>query len=513
MVVDRPGDEIRRYRDDENGLDGCKVLRDAELTLRPKPLELLIYIGQDVRAYPLPPEGRVTIGRDPSNDIRIEHRSVSRQHLTLHLGEAVLVEDRFSSNGTFLLGSGDDTSSDDGTVPPGSKRGRKVSPGDRCELCFGDVLRAGSVMFVVQPRNQPAEFDGKPSTGEKLRGPAVLLDEEMHRLYDLATRAATTDISVLVLGETGSGKEILAETIHYRSRRAARPFLRLNCAALSESLLESELFGYERGAFTGASQTRVGLLESSNGGTVFLDEIGELPISVQVKLLRVLEDRGVRRVGANKSRPVDVRFVTATNRDLKREVAEGRFREDLFFRINGVMLNVPPLRQRQAEIEPLARHFLRAFCRKSGIVEPQLTAEALEQLHRYSWPGNVRELRNAMERAPFLCAGRWIGAEHIPQDCAKHDSGLFQVGEDALENTAVFVPPDGFSPRPGESERHAPGLASRPGAPERDQRQQILDALDACGGNQTRAARLLGVSRRTLINRLDEYGLPRPRKG
>ncbi len=464
-------------------------------TLRPRPLELLVYIGQDVRAYPLPPTGRLTLGRASSNDVRIEHPSVSRSHLQLTIDGGVYVEDLGSSNGTFLVAPEAKSRRASDLMGRGDRR---LETGVRAELGIGSLFRAGSVTLVVQSRKHSAGVDDLRAAKEALRGPAVLLDDGMVALYELATRAASSDIAVLILGETGSGKEVLAETIHFRSPRAAGPFLRLNCAALSESLLESELFGYERGAFTGANQARVGLLESSNGGTVFLDEVGELPLSIQVKLLRVIEERSVRRVGANRGRKVDVRFLTATNRDLRREVAAGHFRKDLYFRINGVHLNVPPLRDRVVEIEPLARHFLEAFCRRSGIPVPELTDDAVEALLRYPWPGNVRELRNAMERAPFLSAGRPLVAEHMPSGSLFPDADLGTSAEDFGGNTALIAIPAGL-PRP-------------PPAGNGTEKDRILSALEACGGNQTRAAQLLGISRRTLINRLDTYSVPRPRK-
>jgi transcriptional regulator with PAS, ATPase and Fis domain len=319
----------------------------------------------------------------------------------------------------------------------------------------------------------------------------VLLDPEMRRAYDIAVRAAQSGISVLITGETGSGKEIFAETIHARSNRRGKPLLRLNCAALSETLLESELFGYERGAFTGATHAKAGLLESNDQGTVFLDEIGEMPLSTQAKLLRVLEEKSILRVGATKPRPIDVRFIWATNRDLRAEARLGRFRQDLYFRIAGVEFSIPPLRKRPSEIEPLARLFLERFCRRSGIEVPELTPEALAALHRYSWPGNVRELKNVMERAPFVCGGQVITADHIPED-VDAENGLFPPEES--ETTEVFAAPK------------APSIRDE------DERQRIARALEQCAGNQTRAAALLGVSRRTLINWIERLDMPRPKK-
>jgi DNA-binding NtrC family response regulator len=459
-------------------------------------LELLVYIKQDCFSFPLPPSGNVLIGRSAQNDIRIDHRSVSRRHLKISLGESIEVEDLGSSNGTSLFRAEDMVAGrpDDTSLSHGD---RQLTPAQKYVWVVGEMLRVGSVLMVIQRK--------RPSSNPEIRqprtnrpGPAVLLAPEMRKLYDLALKAAQSDISVLILGETGVGKEVLAETIHEHSLRAAKPLLRLNCAALSESLLESELFGYEKGAFTGAVGSKVGLLESTNGGTVFLDEIGELPLPTQVKLLRVLEERAVRRVGGTQGRLIDVRFITATNRDLQREIGRGTFREDLFFRINGVTITIPPLRERKEEIEPLARFFLKNFCRASRLPEPSLSPAAAARLTAYSWPGNVRELRNVMERAPFLCGDGVILAEHIPTDEPRaSEPSNFTLSEDMSDTTDLF---DLYSP---------PTKIESIGGNERD---RIMRALEACGGNQTRAARLLGISRRTLVNRLDEYNLPRPKK-
>jgi transcriptional regulator with PAS, ATPase and Fis domain len=243
----------------------------------------------------------------------------------------------------------------------------------------------------------------------------------MRALYEQAYLAAPGRISVLLLGETGTGKEVLAQAIHRRSSaaRARGPFLGLNCAALSVSLLESELFGHEKGAFTGAVQARPGLFEAADGGTVFLDEVGELPQTIQVKLLRVLEEQKVLRVGGRVPRSIDVRVLSATHRDLEADVARGAFRQDLYFRLSGVTLTIPPLRQRVADIAPLAELFAAKACRafeRSRI--PELSREALALLERYPWPGNIRELRNVMERAVMLCAGDRLLPEHLPPKMA-----------------------------------------------------------------------------------------------
>jgi two-component system, NtrC family, response regulator AtoC len=325
-------------------------------------------------------------------------------------------------------------------------------------------------------------------------GPAVAgRDTAMSRVYDMAVRAAPSTISVLIMGETGVGKDVMARTIHGRSARAEKPFLAVNCAGLPESLIESELFGHEKGSFTGANQSKPGLLETADGGTIFLDEVGELPLTVQAKLLRVIELREVLRVGALKTRSIDVRFIAATNRDLEAEVMQGRFRRDLFFRLNGISLTIPPLRERPTELEALARSFVAEACAESGRSPAVLGREALEILFGYSWPGNIRELKNVMERALVLCEGE-ILPEHLPLEKMTHDARRYVIG--------AGLPVDPAAP---ESIPVAPG-------PRAEEARRMRDALQAWGGNQTRAAQSLGMPRRTFVSKLDRYGFPRPRK-
>ena len=327
--------------------------------------------------------------------------------------------------------------------------------------------------------------------------PGVVVESRvMRNLHALAHRAAAGNSHVLIVGETGAGKEVLAETVHRASPRAAKPFLALNCAALTESLVESELFGYERGAFTGATQVKVGLLESAVGGTVFLDEIGEMPLPTQAKLLRVLETKQVLRVGATQTRSIDVRFVAATNRDLEDEVAEKRFREDLYFRLNVITLEIPPLRERPEEIEPLARLFLGRLAEAVGRSPPDLSAEALALLRGCAWPGNIRELRNVIERAFVLCASSEITAEHLPVE--------------KMRRRPVEAPPAVGAPNAKTLSSGEEGGAEPRGLREIE-RQAIVDALERCHFNQTRAAELLGMPRRTFCKRLKEYAIPRPR--
>ena len=353
-----------------------------------------------------------------------------------------------------------------------------------------------------------AQFPSDGRTGEELlaraqpiaedRGPAlavaegrVVADVVTQELFRVAERIAAGDISVLIVGETGVGKEVMAEEIYRRSRRAARPFLRLNCGALSESLLESELFGHERGAFTSAVAVKPGLLETADGGVVLLDEIGEMPMSLQVKLLRVLEEKQVRRVGGVKSRPLDVRFIAATNRDLERHAARGLFRQDLYYRLAGATLEIPPLRRRSGDIEPLARTFLLHASRHLG-VPATISPEAFALLRAYRWPGNIRELRHVIERAVLLAGNAPITPAHLP------------LGKLQPSDRGRPPPPD----EPDEPDEPDAGDATVDG----EVRQHIIDVLAACGGNQSRAAKQLGMSRGALIRRLERYDIIRPRK-
>jgi DNA-binding NtrC family response regulator len=324
-------------------------------------------------------------------------------------------------------------------------------------------------------------------------GDIVVVDPRMAALHELIARVARADISVLLNGETGVGKEVVAEAIHRQSQRAGGPFVKLNCAALSDTLLESELFGHERGAFTGAIAVKQGLLEVAEGGVVFLDEVGELSLATQAKLLRVLDARELMRVGGLAPRPIDVRIVSATNRHLEAEVNRGTFRLDLLYRLNAMSIAIPPLRERTLEIVPLARRFLHGIAAKLDRPTPRLTEEAEQLLVEYAWPGNVRELRNVIERAMVLATGNVIEARDLPEDRMRPAFAAAAPAE--LRPTAETA----------AAAAHEAPIAS-------DERQQILDALEACHGNQTHAAKLLGVSRRTLINKLEKFAMPRPRK-
>jgi DNA-binding NtrC family response regulator len=341
----------------------------------------------------------------------------------------------------------------------------------------------------------------RPAPGASAPPGVVVLDPRMLEVYRLAEKAASRDINVLILGETGVGKEILAETIHRRSKRADKPFLRLNSGGLSESLRESELFGYERGAFTDAKMAKPGLLEMADGGTVFFDEIGEMSASIQAMLLRAIESKQVMRVGGQRPRTIDVRFVAATNRDLVQEIREKRFRSDLYYRLNGISLEIPPLRERRLEIQPLAEAFL-AQLSGDAAHAPRLSEEAAALLTSHAWDGNVRELHNVIDRALLLCDGDTIEPEHLP---------LETLGRVAPSAPAVGEVEEIWSGE--EAGADAMSTPARPlDAEARAERDRIVAALRAEGGNQSRAARRLGISRSTLMTRLDDLGIQRPQK-
>ena len=426
-----------------------------------------------MRVFDLPAGAEVTLGRDEANQVRIDHPSVSRRHAVVRAGSPILVEDLGGANGTFVR----DRQQLDGT---GKTEKLRRLLRETAEVAVGETVLLGAVSVVV--RHRPAS------------NPAGVIvdDDAMRLLHAQAERAAAAVISVLLLGETGVGKEVLARAIHARSPRAGGPFIGINCAAFSESLLEGELFGYEKGAFTGALQARPGLFEAASGGTFFLDEVGELALPTQAKFLRVLEERAVLRIGARASRPVDVRFVAATNRDLETEVRAGRFREDLFYRLNGISLTIPPLRDRPGEIEALAQSFVRAACQQLERPPLALSGETMRLLRAHTWPGNVRELKNVIERAVVLCADGTVGPEYLP--------AALTAGR-----TSPTVPASAPASAEVNPERFQAQLASLA-------RARIVEALARCGGNQTQAAKLLGVSRRTLVARLAELDLPRPRK-
>jgi two-component system, NtrC family, response regulator AtoC len=368
----------------------------------------------------------------------------------------------------------------------------------------GIVFRTGTAHHPIDGRSAAELLERacqavRPGTIQP--GPAsdiILVDSAMQELHGLARDVAKSNINVLIVGETGTGKEILAEVVHRASPRAEGNFLSLNCAALSENLVEAELFGYEKGAFTGATQAKPGLLETAPAGTVFLDEIGELSLPLQAKLLRVIETRTLIRVGGVTKRTVDVRFVSATNRNLAQAIDRGGFRSDLYFRLNGITLAIPPLRDRPVEIEPFGRRFASEIACELGRSTPEISADALTLLRSYAWPGNIRELRNVIHRAVLLCrSGLVITPEHLPRE-------LMEATFSAPQPTRSV--PHGQTPLSDLSSTQ-PGSALEPA-----EKQRILDVLEQTAGNQTAAAKLLGMGRTAFVARLNQYGISRPRK-
>ena len=310
----------------------------------------------------------------------------------------------------------------------------------------------------------------------------------MKKLLEMVSMVAPSEATVLITGESGTGKELIARSLHFNSPRREKSLVVVNCAAIAETLLESELFGHEKGAFTGADRRREGRFMLAHHGTIFLDEIGEMPSTMQAKLLRVLQEREIRRVGGEETIKVDVRVVAATNRDLESDVAGGHFREDLFYRLNVMPLNVPPLRERQEDIPLLAQHFLEKFADKNRKSVKGFVPLAMDMLLNYDWPGNVRELENAMERAVILLSGEHITEKQLPLN-------ITEKYPDLEASTTI-------------SEPMTDGTRSL----EEIEKEAVLATLKASDGNKAEAARRLGVTRKTLHNKLKNYGLDKGNK-
>jgi len=365
-----------------------------------------------------------------------------------------------------------------------------------------EALKLGAFDYVTKPFDQ-AEFRtvvGKASRTRELSQKHVSGDpnqrgryriigqsEPMHGVYDVIEKVADTPSTVLITGESGTGKELIARALHENSSRKDKPFVSVNCAAIPPDLLESELFGYERGAFTGAVTSKPGRFELADGGTLFLDEIGEIPVSMQVKLLRALQEQQFERVGGIKTISVDSRLVAATNRDLKASIADGGFREDLYYRLNVVHVHLPPLRDRPSDIPLLLEHFVQKFNTKLNRATTGFEDAAMKRLLCYGWPGNIRELENVVERCMIFAEDGEVGSQHLPAEVRESEPGLVA----------------GIGPTPGET-----GLkeAVRE-ATLKLEREFIGRALEQTGGNVTHTARLLKISRKSLQNKMKELGL------
>jgi transcriptional regulator with GAF, ATPase, and Fis domain len=433
---------------------------------------LVIWVKGDARVAPLPAVGEAIVGRTEPADILVESPGVSRRHAKIRSNTSrVTVEDLGSRNSTRV-------------------NGERIT-GERT-LRYGDVILFGDISAVLEEHREgttvmpEVEFPPDGFVLELGDRTVVVADPVMLHVYTQLERLASSPLSVMIVGETGTGKDLAAAAVHHWSKRRDRPFLGINCSALPESLAESELFGYERGAFSGADREKAGLLESAEGGTVFFDEVGDLPLPIQPKLLRVLENKRVTRLGSTRERSIDIRIVSATHRELAAEVEAGRFRQDLFYRLSPAVLHLPPLRERHKEIGLLARRFLGDACATLGRPALALSNAAADRLAEHTWPGNVRELKNVMDYIAATLVQGPVLPEHI---VAK----------------TVAAPISG-TPAPLTPPPLTPGGPSFRAAKDDFEHRSIQAALESTGGNKTRAAKLLGMPLRTLMWKLKRYG-------
>ncbi|MBN1774433.1 MAG: sigma 54-interacting transcriptional regulator [Deltaproteobacteria bacterium] len=432
-----------------------------------------------VRMVPLPPGECLVLGREAGVGLCLPDEGLSRRHAEFRrTGDRVVVTDLGSKNGTRV-------------------NGRRLAAAR--ELRHGDQVRAGECSIAVvkvaplgpaRPPTLPARSEAAEEPGE-----VVVEDPCMKQVFEVCGRIAQAFTSVLVLGETGAGKEVIARHIHRASPFRDGPFVAINCSAIPESVAEAELFGHEKGAFTGATERRVGYLESAHGGTVFLDEVTDLALPIQAKLLRVLDNRRISRVGTTHEAELDVRFVCATNQDVEALLASGRLRRDLYYRLGQFLVYVPPLRARPADVPALAAVFARRIAGRLGRPAPRFEPETLDLLAAQPWPGNIRQLRNVVERAVVLAQGQRIAPGLL--------DAVFQ------DEHPGATPGAGSTPTPARIPTAAE-LAARSSLDHRMrsiEEKMLLDALDACDGNQTKAARLLGITRRAVIYRMAKYGI------
>jgi transcriptional regulator with AAA-type ATPase domain len=440
--------------------------------LRDEPLVAVVSSTRGATIVPLPEKSPFLLGRSVECEVTIGDPSVSRRHLRMSVGDDIRVVDLGSANGTTYDGAA-------------------LGPWQERVIGLARPLALGGVTLLVHAAQSVVAPGRAAGPGVLFTPPSVEIvrDEALKRIYALLPSIGPSLLSVLIQGETGVGKEVFADALHRSSGRADAPFVKINCAALPESLLEGELFGYEKGAFSGAVVARPGLFEAAHRGTVFLDEIGELPLHTQAKLLRLFETGEVMRLGSRTPTRIDVRVVSATNRDLKASLARGEFRADLYYRLEGVRVEIPPLRQRPNDVVALAEFFLARLAGRMGLIAPQITPGAADALRAYAWPGNVRELRNVVERALVMNPE----AEELTE-------ALLLVSAPA----SVTEPP----PPPSATTCTTMNLPTSLGEIEK---QAIVDALARTKGNQSAAARLLGIGRHALITRLDAYGITRKR--
>jgi DNA-binding NtrC family response regulator len=427
-------------------------------------IALLVRCAAGVAMCPIRDASGVTLGRSPECDVVIEDASVSRRHALLRLAPEPTIEDLGSRNGTAV-------------------DGRRIDPGLAVPIEVGTCVELGTAsVFLVRARPPAAEaLDASSSPGAEI----IASDPSMLRLVATLHVAAQGDAPILIQGEAGVGKKAFARLLHERSLRNGQPLRAVDCASRPERILERELFGVEAGASPETPDGAAGAFELAHGGTLVLDRIAELPMAVQAELLRVLADREVRRVGGGAPKPADVRIVVATQSDLWAMSASGAFRADLHFQLAKIPFTIPPLRERKADIVPLARHFLVLRAARRRRPPLVLTADAIEALESFDWPGNVQQLRAIVERAAAHCREPNLDAPHlrVPRKTSFGSSS---------------APPQRGPAKLREQVRSY-------------ERERVVDALVTAGGNQTRAAKLLGVSRATLINKLVAHGIDRPR--
>ncbi len=443
---------------------------------------LIVHGPERADVVDVPVDRETVIGRGAESHAVVDDARVSRRHARLRWDAGSLfIDDLGSRNGTNI----------NGEVLHGESR--RARGGDIIRLAGREITVAivSSVepapSIVEEPTSRPSRPSNEPPRRDMPEG-IVIAEPSMARMFGFTRRVAATSTTVLILGETGVGKEVVAQQIHTWSARYDRPFVRVNCAALPETLVESELFGHERGAFTGADRKKVGFAEAAHEGTLFLDEIGELSLPVQAKLLAMLENRAIVRLGSTVETPVNVRVIAATHRNLTDEVKKGTFREDLYYRIGVVVIRVPPLRERPSEVTLLAKLFAKRFGSHTGFGEPTIAADAAAALVAHAWPGNIRELRNAIEHAVLLTEDGVIRREHLPETVL----GISSDGGAAAVARTSTARVGGVRAALAEVERAS-----------------IEEALRAEGGNRTRAALKLGISLRSLLYKLEKYGVGR----
>jgi DNA-binding NtrC family response regulator len=374
-----------------------------------------------------------------------------------------------------------------------------------------EAMRLGAYDYVIKPFDIPSikriiekalearrlmkvevTYDPKETKGDKIIGTS----SKMQQIYKLIGQVAASDVTVLLRGESGTGKELIARAIYHYSKRKDKPFLVINSAAIPDTLLESELFGYEKGAFTDAHEKRIGKLEQCYGGTIFLDEIGDMSLATQAKILRILENKSFERLGGNKTINTDVRLITATNKNLELLIKENKFREDLYYRLNVIAITIPPLRERKDDIPKLAEYFLAKYTKESGKDMGKISPEALEQFQKYEWPGNVRELENVIKKAVVLGHSKYILPEHIlfAEDAAYGESGAIPKLHNIIERIIKYKEKSGSHHLYEEVIREV-------------EKSLIIETLKHTKGNQTQAAKLLGISRPTLKDKIEKLNI------